>query len=86
MNAIWGVRWKVGVEIQYYYRRLSIIKVIERFYVNDEIFILSEAAVRLEIVRLSVNISLNRFAMWCAEGEKKDDGVKNANSKRKRQA
>jgi len=66
-------------------RRLSIIRVIERFHVNGGISTLSEAVARLEIVRLSVNMSLNRFAMWCAEGEKKDDGIKNINSKRKRQ-
>ncbi len=85
MNVIWGARWKADAEIQYYCRRLPIIRVIERLHVNDEIFILSEAAARLEIVRLSVNISLNRFVVWCAEGEKKDDGMKNTNNKRKRQ-
>jgi len=86
LNATWGARWKAGAEIQYYCRRLPIIKAIEHLHVSGEASTLSEAAARLETVRLSVNMSLNRFAVWCAEGEKKDDGIKNINSKRKRQA
>ena len=86
LNATWGARWKAGAEIQYYYCRLPIIKAIECLHVSGEASTLLEAAARLETVWLSINMSLNRFAVWCAESEKKDDGIKNINSKHKRQA
>jgi hypothetical protein len=63
LDSAWGAKWRDPTEKQFYHRRLSIIKAIQRRHESGQASSLQEGAVQLEALRTGVHegMSLNKF-------------------------